>query len=376
MHSLISESSKSTALIVVRDVNASSGGLGVSVPSLAAHLDALTSWNVRLAVNGRIGSDGSVLFPAQGVDSWRRFSWRDCGVAHVNGLWDPFLHSALRGARKRGIPTVVSVRGMLEPWALQHKALKKRLAWWLYQRRDLVGAAVLHSTSDAETDSIRGQGLTNPICRIPNGVDVPERDRCGGPRQQVVRFLGRLHPIKGLDLLLRAWAAVDRSDWLLDIVGPDEDGYRRVLEALVCELGLARSVTFSGALRGDAKWSALGEAGVVVLPSHSENFGLAAAEALAAGTPVIASRGTPWSGLVEHGCGWWVPARPDAFAAALKKAMSTGLEGLDTMGEQGRNYVSSSFSWRQVAEQMRDVYDWIAKRGPKPSSISESDSEP
>jgi glycosyltransferase involved in cell wall biosynthesis len=372
---VITQSHKSTALIVVRDVNISSGGLGVSVPSLASHLDALPDWKVCLAVDGRIVSDGAVVFPIQGVDSWDRFSWEACKVVHVNGLWNPFLHSALKNARRRGVPAVVSVRGMLEPWALRHKALKKCFAWWLYQRRDLAGAVVLHSTSESETLSIRRKGLKNPICRIPNGVELPARDRCGGNRQRIVRFLGRLHPIKGLDLLLQAWASVDRSDWQLDIVGPDEDGYRGVLEASVCALGLAGSVKFSGALSGDEKWRALGEAGVVVLPSHSENFGLAAAEALAAATPVIASHGTPWSGIVDRGCGWWVPTRSESFAGALREAMNMGMEELDAMGERGRDYVRSSFSWQQVAAQMGDVYDWLVKRGPKPASMREGDLE-
>jgi glycosyltransferase involved in cell wall biosynthesis len=139
-------------------------------------------------------------------------------------------------------------------------------------------------------------------------------------RRRIV-YMGRLHSIKGLDLLMRAWAAMqDRSPGVeLLVVGDGKPDDRRHLDALVRQLGL-RSVRFQPPVSGTAKDAILAEASLLVLPSHSENFGMVVAEALSAGVPVAASSGTPWQGLTEHRCGWWLERNVEDWAEALVSA--------------------------------------------------------
>ena len=194
------------AMMVVRDVRPSSGGLAVSVPALADHLARRDGMAVTLTVSGKFEVDRNrtdalqCRFHVATPNCEAPFENHD--IVHVNGLWDGFLHRAVAGALRHNRPLVVSTRGMLEPWALNHKALKKRAGWWLYQRRDLSRAAVLHATSEAELNSIREMRLTNPVCLTPNGVDSHGHFLQPGERTNTLLFLGRLHPIKGTRYLL------------------------------------------------------------------------------------------------------------------------------------------------------------------------------
>src|SRR5262249_18492865 len=154
-----------------------------------------------------------------------------------------------------------------------------------------------HATSEAELAETRALGLTQPVHVVPNGVAIT--DLClvheRQPQARTILSLSRIHPKKGLPLLLRAWAALAdrRPQWRLGIAGPDELSHLAELKALAHDLGAPR-VRFLEPLYGSEKQAALQNADVFVLPSHNENFGLVVAEALAAGTPVIATTGTPW----------------------------------------------------------------------------------
>jgi glycosyltransferase involved in cell wall biosynthesis len=291
-------------------------------------------------------------------------------LLHDHGLWLPSNHAAAAVARQACIPRVVSPRGMLEPWALRHRRWKKCLAWYAYQRRDIQSAAVLHVTSEAEAESVRDLGLRTPLAIIPNGVDllearaVPERP---GPRRAL--FLSRLHPIKGLPLLVEAWARVQPPRWELILAGPDERRHRVEVEALVRRLGLNRSVRFLGPVAGEDKEGLYHSVDLFVLPTHSENFGLVVAEALAAGLPVITTKGAPWAALETHRCGWWTEIGAEPLAAALREATALPDETRRAMGERGRTYVREHLSWDHVASQMRAVYEWVLGHGPQPACV-------
>ena len=359
-------------LMQVRDVLPSSGGLGVSVPALAHQLATMSGVSVSLGTTrgGQGFRDAQRPYECLEVEHWDDEKMKRFDLLHVNGLWNLFVHNSLAFARRRKIPAIVSIRGMLEPWALKHKWLKKRLAWWLYQRGDLTQASVLHATSEFELNSIRHIGLINPVCVIPNGVDLEGSVAEDLKRRNVVAFLGRLHPIKGLDTLLRAWsAAAISSDWRLELNGPDENGYQGELRALTSELGLDDSVVFRGAVHRRDKWAVLGAAKVFVLPSHSENFGLAAAEALSVGTPVIATHGTPWKCLEEEGCGWWVEHSVESLRDALQEATKVSDSVRAKMGVRGRQMTKDRFSWTNVARSFLEVYRWVLGQGERPESV-------
>jgi glycosyltransferase involved in cell wall biosynthesis len=185
-----------------------------------------------------------------------------------------------------------------------------------------------------------------------------------------VLSLSRIHPKKGLERLLRAWAIVEAGHpgWRLQIAGPAEDRYDVQLRALASSLGLAR-VSIEGPIYGDAKLAAYRRADLFVLPTLNENFAMTVAEALAAGIPVIATKGAPWRGLDSEGCGWWIDHGVDPLAAALSDAMVLPRETLKTMGGKGRAWMARDFSWARVADDMRAMYRWLARDGDRPASV-------
>lgn len=286
-------------------------------------------------------------------------------ILHDNGIWLPHNHRLAKLAAAQGVVRVVSTRGMLDPWALNHKKLKKRLAWWLYQRRDLARAAYHHATAAAEADALQKLRLGVPLGLIPNGVDVAEaaeRGNAPAPTRTAL-FLGRIHPVKGLSLLIEAWARLRPPGWRLRIAGPDEIGHRAVLEQAVAAASLADTVRFLGPLHGAAKERAFAEADLFVLPSFSESFGMAVGEALAHGLPVLTTTGAPWPMLGERDCGWSVTATVEGLTEGLRLATALDSAALSAMGERGRNFVRKEFSWSRTARQFITAYQMLLARG-------------
>lgn len=299
----------------------------------------------------------------------------EADVIHTHGLWLHPSWAALSWKAKFGHPHVASVRGMLEPWAWRHRAWKKRPVWWLWERRNLESAALLHATSEQEAQSFRDRGLNVPIAVIPNGVELPvdRKARSGGPptEEKTLLFLSRIHPKKGLPMLLEAWAKVRPEGWRLLIAGPDEGGHRAELErqAATLAIGLGEEVVFSGPLTGEAKEEAYARSNLFILPTHSENFGIAVAEAMAHGLPVITTQGAPWKVMEEKGCGWWTPVSVEGIAQALEDATWRSPEALAAMGRRGRAVVEERFAWENIARDFVACYEWVLGRGPKPECV-------
>lgn len=292
-------------------------------------------------------------------------------LVHDHGIWLPSNHATVRAAWHTGVPRVVSVRGMLSPWSLARKSAMKWAAWRLYQRRDLEKADLLHATSETECRDIQRSGLTLPVAVIPNGVAVPARIASHPDERKTRRalFLSRLHPVKGLLDLVEAWAIVRPEGWELVLAGPDADGHRAEVEREVRGRGLTKQVQFIGEVTDEAKWPLYHSADLFVLPTHSENFGIVVAEALAAGLPVITTHGAPWADVESYECGWWVKVGPEPLAEALAKAIRLRPEQRAEMGRRGRCLVEASYSWSRVGRNMALAYGWLLGRGPRPAFV-------
>ena len=291
-------------------------------------------------------------------------------LIHNHSLWMmPNVYPG-RVARRYKIPYVVSPRGTLSAWAMTSGIRLKRPFWLLVQKPSLDAVTCWHATAQHEYEDIRRLGFRQPVALVPNGIDVPELPPKEASNLRTLLFLGRIHQKKGLDVLLPAWRAVQDLflEWRLVIAGPDNGGYLARMQALADELGLRR-IEFVGPMYGRNKWLAYRNAELFALPTYSENFGLAVAEALAAGTPAIVTRGAPWAGLDERGAGWWIDIGVEPLAACLQRALATPADRLADMGRVGREWMQSHFSWALLGRRMAAVYDWILSGGPRPPDV-------
>jgi glycosyltransferase involved in cell wall biosynthesis len=177
-------------------------------------------------------------------------------------------------------------------------------------------------------------------------------------------FLSRLHPKKGVAELVAAWRAVRPAGWRLVLAGPDE---ARMLDSL--RLAADDAISYVGEVEGDEKWRLLRSAAVTVLPSYSENFGVVVAESLMAGTPAIATHGTPWSSLEENRCGWWIPMTADSLETTIRAVTRTDLDSLAGMGRRGREHAIACFTWPAIGVQMAQVYRWLAGTAGMPGCV-------
>jgi glycosyltransferase involved in cell wall biosynthesis len=185
-----------------------------------------------------------------------------------------------------------------------------------------------------------------------------------------VLFLSRIHPKKGLADLVLAWGQVRQPGWQVVIAGPDEGGYEAVIRGLIKRHGLEADFDFPGVVAGERKERLFAEADIFILPTYSENFGIAVAEALARAVPVITTTGAPWQELETCECGWWVAPGVNGVAVALAQAMRASADTLAEMGARGRSLVEAKYAWARIGKEALRASEWALHRtGSKPECI-------
>lgn len=242
---------------------------------------------------------------------------------------------------------------MLEPWIMANNPWKKKLRFF-YTKKAIHRAAHIHATAQMEADNIKELGFSNPISIIPNGInlsEVKEVKTIYGTKKMV--FLSRIHPKKGIELLLEAWRNTDTKGWTLEIAGNGEAVYIETLTQSAKDL---ENVHFIGPQYGEAKWDFLRSADVMVLPTYSENFGIVVAEALAVGVPVITTKGTPWEDLERHKCGWWIELSVSNLKRCLEEVIKTSQDHIKTMGANGQSLIKDKYDIKAVAKNMSELY--------------------
>ena len=304
-------------------------------------------------------------------------------VVHTHSLWMLPTHYATQIASSHNIPIVASIQGFLDPWALNHRAWKKRAISRLFQRGDLKNASVIHALTDREITYIRSYCNPQTVAVIPNGVpdrvlqSTGSRDRLFEAypdlrQYRLMVFISRLHYKKGLDILINAWrdAASQFPQWRLVIAGPD-DGYERALREAIETNGCKDSVIMLPAQYDQAKYDLLAAAECFVLPSRSEGLPMALLEAMAVGKPVVYTTGCYLPEAAEHGAGYEVDCSTASLAQALRQIMHSEPRRLIAMGQRGQALIREKYLWSSIARQFEEVYRWLTsgRCAPVPSTI-------
>ena len=277
-------------------------------------------------------------------------------VVHLTAVYSFPTFPTLFFCRLFNKPVVWSPRGALQRWEGTSRVVRKWVWESICQKLAPRNNLVLHVTSQAEADQSRKRFPRLRAVVIPNGVDVPQilRRKASNGRLRLL-YLGRLHPIKGIELLLEACGIVGElsPDWHLYIAGTGSPSYVDFLKTKVQELGLSKQVEFVGEVFEEKKEALFARSDVALVPSHVENFGIVVAESLAHAVPVIASKGTPWIGLETNRCGLWVDNDPESLATAIRKIRTLPLQ---EMGQRGREWMEKDFSWESLSGEMLALY--------------------
>jgi glycosyltransferase involved in cell wall biosynthesis len=307
-------------------------------------------------------------------------------ILQLHGLWRyPSVVAACWHRRTRR-PYIVHPHGMLDPWAVRNSHWKKVFAGMFYENTMLHNAGCIRALCQSEAESIRKHGLRNPICVIPNGMDVPSAVESSELRpessafahfaqgRKVLLYLGRIHPKKGLPNLLRAWKATlnaqpSTNNWLLAIAGWDEIGHEAELKRLAADLQVSTSVVFVGPQFNEAKSACYQHCDAFILPSFSEGLPMVILEAWVYGKPVVM---TPECNLPEGfvaNAGIRITTDVEGIAKGLTALFSMSPQELHEMGRNGLRLTEEKFSWRKIARQLREICEWLARGASRPDSV-------
>ena len=265
--------------------------------------------------------------------------------------------------RKRSKMLVYHPHGFLEPWILARSRIPKKIAHFLFENQNFRYAQLWRALTIKEADQIRACGISAPVVVAANGVHLKEYDRhvstglTPTKTKKRILFLARIHPKKGLKILLEIWPEIQGcfNDWEIIVAGPDEGGHRTELEQLTSTLGLSESVKFIGTVSGDTKLAWLKSSDLFILPSYSEGFSVAVLEAMTCAKPVLITTGCNFPEVSNENAGWICEAEHNSLKLALTRSLDLSDEERQAMGNCGRELVERKYTWTKIAETIIDA---------------------
>lgn len=280
--------------------------------------------------------------------------WAD--LVHLTAVYSFPTIPTLLAAKFFGKPVVWSPRGAFQRWEGSTRTISKGI-WERVCRILAPNRLILHFTSEEEAKESLRRFPAVEVAIIPNGVEIPDA-LSPGNSNGILRllYLGRLHPIKGIENLLTACKLLNDGSvrtWALTLAGPGDQAYTQLLRSRIEEYELSDRVKMVGEVRGEKKKQIFENSDLTIVPSYTENFAMVVAESLAHGVPVIASRGTPWRRVEEIGCGLWVENDPESLAKTIEQISRMPLK---EMGRRGREWMTKDFSWDERTKDILMVY--------------------
>ena len=295
----------------------------------------------------------------------------DCDIVHIHELWHYPHYAAYRAAIQSKKPYCVTLHGHLSPWALKNKSFRKTLYMKMVQRRILQKAVALHAMTTEEIQHIRAQGFRGNVTLIPNGV-FPEAFENTGTTSDFIRlypdvadsniilFLGRIHPVKGLDLLVKSFGDVIKHspNTYLIIAGPDEDGYLSYLQDILDKNGGGKRCIFTGMLNEQDKLALLNIANVFVLPSYSEGMSISILEAMASKIPVVITEQCHFPDVNRSGSGLVISPKVSDLTESLLYILNNP-QIAKSMGTRGYKLVLDKYTWDEIGNKYINLYRGI-----------------
>ena len=298
---------------------------------------------------------------------------------HTNGMWLDANHATCSYARRHQKPYVITPHGMLYPQALAISPTRKKWMRRLLFDRDLSKAACIHATCRQEAEHIRALGIKTPIAVIANPIRIPatldeaiaasalEREKVSA-----IGYLGRLHPRKHVDRIIKAFAQSADNEHRLIIMGKGTAEYEQELKDLVKSLHKEGQIIFEGFVSGDEKLRKLASLRALIVASDFENFGMIVGEALLCQTPVICTKTAPWQDLEVYKCGHWVDNDVETLSDHIYNILRLPLSRIETMGRNGRDLIEYDYNPDIIAQRMIRLYHWLLGQGDKPEFVLES----
>lgn len=353
----------------IPSIDRSSGGLGCYMQLLAQDLGKLADLHIATHATDHAYTMNNCKIHY--IGTWKHLrtlkqQWIELlnnlqpDIVHINGCWIPTSALVQKWAQKKGYKVVLSPHGMLEPWIMQrHYWTRKWPAIKLYQQNAVKQADMIHVTAESEKENLLKLGWNNRISIVANGINVQDiKIKTSWKRGYKILFLSRIHPKKGIEFLLDAVPHLDKRLHVI-IAGEGEATYIEQLKALAQERQITDRIQFIGGVYGDKKWELYQEADVFVLSTYSENFGIVVAEALASGTPVITTKGTPWAELESYRCGWWINIGTDPLVTAMQSFLSLSESELESYGRNGRRLIEEKYDSEIIANNMMALYQTV-----------------
>lgn len=303
--------------------------------------------------------------------SWVYHNIRNYDILHINIIFNPINLPFYLACFLWKIPYLIAPRGMLEPWALNYKAWKKRSYYKLLELPALNGASGIHTLATSEAEKIRSLCLKTSVFTVPNGIhkrdfqklvdsDVFYQAFPALKNKKFILFLGRLDPKKGFDLLASAFSRVVAKypDIHLVVAGPDNIGFLTTIKKYFEDAQCLSSVTFTGLLEGNLKLSALTAASLYVAPSYSEGFSMSVLEAMASGLPCVITTGCNFPEAAECNAAQIVSPDAEEVSKAILRFLDDTAFAART-GTLARELVLGKYTWDSVAQKLLFVFDEI-----------------